>query len=70
MAAMLKAMETVGTLRVSGAKMAQIFDDCAESNLSLFFSLSLSNSRVACSLTGVHQMLQAAFTVPLHFIQH
>ena len=38
--------------------LAQIFGDLAESQRPLLFS------PVTCSLTGVHQMLQAACTVP------
>lgn len=55
MAAVLKAVELAGALRVS---LAQTFGDLAESQRLLLFT------PVTCSLTGVHQMLQAACTVP------
>lgn len=54
MAPVLK--DLAGALRVS-ILMAQIFGDLSESQ-------RLHLSPVTCSLTGVHQMLQAACTVP------
>ncbi|TNN43898.1 hypothetical protein EYF80_045920 [Liparis tanakae] len=54
MAAMLKSVDRAGALRGQDT-LAQSF--------------GLSSPPETCSLTGVHQMLQAAFTDPLHETQ-